>query len=73
LAKQLHLLEESCSPYYKQEPQLVLEKNNYKLYWDHTLLVDNTVPLNWPDITLIDRTNKKVAFIDIAIPLTHNL
>jgi len=50
-----------------------LEKDNYKLYWDHTLLVDNTVPLNWPDVTLIDSTNKKVAFIDIARPLTHSL
>jgi len=73
LAKHLHLLEEPYSPYYKHEPQVVLEKGNYKLYWDHTLLVDNTVPLNWPDITLIDRTNKKVAFIDIAIPLPHTL
>jgi len=73
LAKQLHLLEEPYSPYYKHELQVVLEKDNYKLHWHHTLLVDNTVQLNWPDVILIDRTNKKVAFIDTAIPLTHNL
>jgi hypothetical protein len=53
--------------------EIVLEKDNYKLHWDHTLLVDNTVQLNWPDVTLIDRKNKKVAFIDTAIPLTQNL
>jgi len=35
--------------------------------------VDNTVPLKWSDVTVIDRTNKKVALIDIAIPLTHSL
>jgi hypothetical protein len=73
LTKQLHLLEEPYSPYYKHELQVVLEKDNYKLYWNYTLLVDNTAPLNWPDVTLFDRTNKKVAFIDIAIPLAHSL
>ena len=31
------------------------------------------VPFNWPDITLVDETEKEAAFIDIAIPLTHNI
>jgi hypothetical protein len=49
LAKQLHLLEEPYSPYYKYKPQDVLE-NNYKLYWNRTLLTDKTVHFNQPDI-----------------------
>jgi hypothetical protein len=73
LAKKLHLLEEPYSPYYKHEPQVILEKDNYKLYCNHTLLMDKTVPLSQPDITLNDRINKKTTFVDIATPLTHNL
>jgi hypothetical protein len=34
--------------------------------------LDKTVP-DQVDITLVDRTNKKAAFNDKAIPLTHNL
>jgi hypothetical protein len=58
---------------YKYEKQIVLENDNYKLYWDRTLLMDKTILFNQPDITLADKTNKEAAFIDIAIPLTHNL
>jgi hypothetical protein len=72
LAKQLHLLEEPYSPYYKYEPQDVLE-NNYKPYRDRGLLTDKTIHFNGPDMTLVDKTNKDSALIGIEIPLTHNL
>ena len=44
---------------------VVLENDSYKLYKDHTFLMDKNVPFNRPDITLADKTNKKAAFIDI--------
>jgi hypothetical protein len=71
LAKQLHLLEEPCSPFYKYEPQNVLENVNYKLYWYRTLHVLRHK--NIPHITLVDSTNNKAASVDITIPFTHNL
>ena len=55
LVKQLHLLEEPYSPYYEHEPQVILQNNTCKLYWDHTQLTDKTVISNWPDITLVDK------------------
>jgi hypothetical protein len=59
LEKQLHLLQGPYTPYYKYEPQVVLE-NNSKLYWGRTLLTDKTVPFNRPDITLIDIKIRKL-------------
>jgi hypothetical protein len=44
--KELHLLEEPYSSYYKDELQVLLENDKYKLYWDRTLLTDKTVPFN---------------------------
>ena len=73
MAKQLHLFEEPHSPYYKHEPDIVLENCVYKLSSDSTLLRDKTVHFNRPDITLVDITNKEAAFIDTAIPLSPSL
>jgi len=44
--KELHLLEEPYSSYYKDELQIILENDKCKLYWDHTLLKDKIVPFN---------------------------
>jgi hypothetical protein len=35
--------------------------------------MDMAVNFNWPDITMVDKTNKQASFIDTAIPLIHNL
>ena len=58
------------SPYYKYTPANVLENENFKLYWNHSIFMDKTVPFNRPDITSM---NKKTFLIDIAVPNTHNL
>lgn len=59
--------------YYKYKPQTVLESTEFKLYWDRTIITDKTVHFNRPDLTLLDKNNKTVYLIDIAIPNTHNL
>lgn len=48
LAKQLHLLQKPYSPFYKYEPQVVLENVNYKLYWYRTLLRHKSIPFDRP-------------------------
>ena len=68
LAKQLLSLEEPYSVHYTYKPRVILENSNYKLRWDRTVLVDTPVPLNWPDVTLIDKTTN-----NIASPLNHNV
>ena len=49
------------SPYYKYTPANVLENENFKLYWNRSVLTDKTVPFNRPDITFM---NKKKHIFD---------
>ena len=44
----------------KYSPLEVLENNLARLCWDREILTDKTVPLNCPDITLFEKTNKIV-------------
>jgi len=62
LAKIIHQkLEEAAeliedkSPYYKNTPANVLENENFKLYWNRSILTDKTIPYNRPDITFMNR------------------
>jgi hypothetical protein len=73
LTKHLRFVEDPYSPQNKYEPHVALENDSCILYWDCTTLADKTVPFDRPDITLVDKTNKQAAFIDIAIPLPHKL
>jgi hypothetical protein len=64
---------EDRSPYYKYTPANVLENENFKLYWNHSIITDKTIPSNRPDITVMNKTTKNTFLIDIAVPNTHNL
>lgn len=64
---------EDATPYYQYTPDTLLENATHKLYWDRTLFTDKTVHYNRPDITLIDKDEKTLYLIDVAIPNTHNL
>jgi hypothetical protein len=43
------------SPYYKYTPSSVLENDNYKLYWNRSILMDKTIPFNRSDITFMNK------------------
>jgi hypothetical protein len=64
---------EEKSPYYKYTPANVLENDNFKLYWNRSILTDKTIPFNRPDITFINKKTKNTFLTDIAVPNTHNL
>jgi len=61
------------SPYYKYTQVNVLENENFKLYWNRSILADKTIPFNRPDITFMNKKTKKTILIDIAVPNTHNI
>ena len=42
LAEAADLIEEKC-PYYKYTPGSVLENENFKLYWNRSILTDKTI------------------------------
>jgi len=72
LAEVAELIEEK-SPYYKYTPANVLENDNFKLYWNRSILTDKTIPFNRPDITFMNKKTKSTFLIDIAVSNTHNL
>ncbi|XP_050501336.1 uncharacterized protein LOC126881234 [Diabrotica virgifera virgifera] len=51
----------------------MLEDGNYKLYWDRTVLTDQTVPHNRPDLVLVNKLTRQTTLIDVAIPNNNNL
>ena len=73
LAEEAELIDEKKSPYYKYTPANVLENENVKLYWNHSILTDKTMPFNRPDITFMNKKTKDTFMIDIAVPNTHYL
>ena len=64
---------EDKSPYYKYTPASVLENDNFKLYWNRSMLTDKTILFNRPDITFVNKKTKNASLIHIAVPNTHNI
>jgi len=60
-------------PYYKYKPSIVLENENFKLYWNRSILTEQKITYNPPDITFMNKKTKNNTLIDIAVPNTHNL
>ncbi|KAL0851472.1 hypothetical protein ABMA28_007269 [Loxostege sticticalis] len=73
LAIKYKLLPPKVEPYYQYTPKSVLESSNFRMYFDRAILTDKTIYCNRPDITVLDKLNKTVYFIDVAIPITHNI
>ena len=41
---------------------------NAKLLWDYGIRTDWVIQVHQLDLTLVDKTNNKVSFIDVAVP-----
>ena len=59
-------------PYFKYEPQSMLENPNYKLYYDMSIMTDQTIHYNRQDIVILDRPIKETYLTDVAISNSHN-
>ena len=73
IAEKLTLLKKYENQWYKFEPPSVIENENYKLLWDFPIQTDKELKHNKPDIIIIDKSNKTVQIIDIAIPSDYNV
>ena len=58
---------------YKYEPQSVLENFSYKLYYNRTIMTDQTTQNSRQDTVILDKSIREANLIDIAIPNSHNL
>jgi hypothetical protein len=72
LAEAAELIEDKC-PYYRYKPANMLENDNFKLYWNRSIITDKTILFNRPDITLTNKKTKNTFLIDIAISNTRSL
>lgn len=54
-------------------PDVILENEFYKLYWDTTMVTDRPVANNRPDIVLFKKEQKVCYIIDITVPSDDNI
>jgi hypothetical protein len=50
-----------------------LENDNYKLYFDRTVLTDIHIQHNRPNIIILNKQQKQAYLLDIAVPNSHNI
>jgi hypothetical protein len=58
---------------YIYKPESCLENDNYKLYFDRTVLTDIHIQHNRPDIIILNKQQKQSYLLDIAVPNFHNI
>ena len=58
LAGAAELIEDKI-PYYKYTPTNVLENDNFKLYWNRSIITDKAISSNLPEITFMNKKTKK--------------
>jgi hypothetical protein len=72
LAVKFNLLKDT-QPDYIYKPESSLENDNYKLYFDRTVLTDIHIQHNRPDIIILNKQQKQAYLFDIAVPNSHNI
>lgn len=65
--------ERHTEPYYRYNPETVIDTPIARLYWDRTVLTDHAIIHNRPDIIYTNKTQKTTYLIDIAIPNADNV
>ena len=64
---------EETIPYYKYNPESVLETENFKMYWNREIITDLPMQHNKPDVVFTDKKAKHTYLIDFSVPLAANL
>jgi hypothetical protein len=72
LAVKFNLLK-NTQPHYSYTPESCLENDNYKLYFDRTVLTDIHIKHNRPNIIILNKPQKQAYLLDIAVPNSHNI
>jgi hypothetical protein len=66
-------LSKDTQPHYIYKQESCLENDNYKLYFDRTVLTDIHIKHNRPDVIILNKQQKQVYLLDIAVPNSHNI
>ena len=53
---------------YEDEPESVLENEDYKILWDFSIQTDHVIEARRPDLVVVDRKERSCKIIDFAVP-----
>ena len=59
---------ERANSWYEQKPERVVESESSTLLWNFTIQCDRKTEARRPDIVFIDKKEREVVIIDVAIP-----
>ena len=59
---------ERASNWYEQKPEGVVESEHFKILWDFTIQCDRKIEARRPDIVFVDKKEREVVIIYVAIP-----
>jgi hypothetical protein len=62
-----------CEKWYQHNPSAVIENDSAKILWDFTIQTDRVIEHRKPDITVLDKTNRRCFIVDVAIPGDHKI
>jgi hypothetical protein len=72
LAVKFNLLK-NTQPHYSNTPESCLENDNYKLYFDRTVLTVIHIKHNRPNIIILNKQQEQAYLLGIAVPNSHNI
>ena len=59
---------ERANNWYEQKPEGVVESKNFKILWDFTIQCDWKIEARRPDIIFVDKKEREIVIIHVAIP-----
>ncbi|XP_044764407.1 uncharacterized protein LOC123320972 [Coccinella septempunctata] len=61
------------TPHHQYVPQEIIENDHVKIYWDFTIVTDQSVGHNRPDMVVWYKKEKTALIVDFAVPQDYNL
>ena len=57
--------------WYKHKPLLCTENESFKILWDFNIQADHKIEHRRLEIIIVNKTNKKVQIVDLAVSTDH--
>ena len=59
---------EGGDKWYEHEPGSVLENEDYKIFWDFSIMTNHVIEARRPDLVVVDKKERSCKIIDFAVP-----
>lgn len=60
-------------PHYLYKPDTVVENDEWKIYWNLSVITEHNIINNRPDMIQFDKRSRSASIIDMTVPLDENL